>query len=106
MGLIKSIPTSKQGLFATAFIPKGSVVWHDHDNWPDERHFTMEQISKIPKENQDLFATYKYQVEDTLFSGPTTLEEVRAVQWSFIWFWFWFVSLFTWLHAFIFHLSD
>lgn len=85
------------GLFARADIPKGAparsaprppllltpardagtVVWHDHDHWPHERLFSLAECRAAPPSSRQLFVNYLFQVGDDLFSGPTTLEEVK-----------------------------
>lgn len=58
------------GLFATAPIKKGEIVWKENKSFEDTPEYSFEEISKWPKEKQDSFTHFAYQISETHMKGP------------------------------------
>jgi len=65
----KEKPGFGSGLFATAFIPEGTVVWRDSPESMEALRYTREQIEGFPEEEAADFRIHAYQVNDLTFSG-------------------------------------
>lgn len=65
-----------KGLFAKKMIPKGTIVYHDHDHINRSSCITSRQISLLSEEAKVLLKSYFSQIDDDLFVGPTAPLEV------------------------------
>jgi len=74
---LKPSPLGGLGLFATDFIPKGSITWWEEQ--PIPRYFTLEELERLPDDpEKELYLHFGYQVDDNLFStihNPQELQE-------------------------------
>ncbi|GAQ90044.1 hypothetical protein KFL_005930010 [Klebsormidium nitens] len=66
------------GLFATAAIKEGEVIWNDDTYNADKYLHTVTEIKSWPLDRQREFMHYCYQVEEVTFSGMTSLEMVQS----------------------------
>ncbi|GAQ88989.1 hypothetical protein KFL_004760040 [Klebsormidium nitens] len=66
------------GLFATAGIKEGEVIWSDDTYNADKYLHTLPEIKSWPSERQREFMHYAYQIEEETFAGVGSLEIVRS----------------------------
>ncbi len=78
-GIVKKETRSKgRGLYATEFIPCGTIVWKDRENGPTEKYtvVNIDDIKDYPLETREIMIKYGYQMNENEFLTPMTQEEI------------------------------
>lgn len=75
--IMKSCGLEGRGLFADAFIPKGSIVWVNMPNGPMNANYpilTFDQLMQLNEEYRDCVLKYGSQLSENTIQGPLTEE--------------------------------
>lgn len=67
------------GLFATAPIPKDTIVWCEREDGPSTEHYRtvhINEVESLSEAEKEIFIKYGYQLDENLFISPLTQEEV------------------------------
>ena len=78
--MLLSSPLQGRGLFATAFIQCGTVVWQNKMDGPMEscyKHYQFSELTSLPEEAMKLITRFGSQLDETTIVGPSTMEEVE-----------------------------
>lgn len=65
------------GLFATAPIKKGEIIWREDKKFEDTPEISFEEIAKWPKEKQESFTHFAYQISETHMKGPNPDQKIK-----------------------------
>jgi hypothetical protein len=65
------------GLFATAKIHKGEVVWREDKQFEDTPEYSFDEINKWPEEKRKSWTHFAYQISETHMKGPDSEKEVN-----------------------------
>lgn len=64
-----------KGLFAKSFIKKGELIWKESIDFEFAPEFTFEEINSWPKEQQEYFGHFAYQISENKMKGPNPFDK-------------------------------
>lgn len=69
-----------KGLFATSSIKKGEIIWKENVDFEFAPEFTFEEISQWPKEQQEYFGHFAYQISENKMKGPNPFDQKQPLK--------------------------